>query len=240
MVRRFVYPVAWIAVLAILMAGCGARGHAGAGDHTGRQGQGNLGVSAPANGSTIAPTQGSPAVPAGGDQPGSPVSVSPQDKIAPLRASDVKLVMSDEKWIVGVRLLYPEGWQVDRSAIGDMLQIHKAPFSIMVLKRQLRGQAAPRSVEEKRKEVESWAPGAQIKQVPVPGAVSAFETSYVSTAGGASTTVLDLSLYGTTRTETVTFSAPSDLFPEWEPVFRRIMASYQHGNLDAQPLPGRP
>ncbi|HWI51558.1 MAG TPA: hypothetical protein VNT01_05375 [Symbiobacteriaceae bacterium] len=139
-----------------------------------------------------------------------------------------------------MQFLIPEGWAVFETAIGDNVQVRADPLSIMVRSHQLRGHKAPMTTEEMRREIQEWAPEAKIKQLQLPGTISAFEVQYVSQTDSGQKMNLELSLYGTTGTETVWFEAPVNQFPEWEPIFRTIMASYQHGNLDAVPLPGRP
>jgi hypothetical protein len=137
-----------------------------------------------------------------------------------------------------IKMLQPEGWSVFRTISGDSVQISKGPIEIHVTTLKLRSEP-PLTVDEYRASVQDWAADGEIRQLQVPGTVSAFEMKYTST-WEVPVTILGLDLNGTTFNQTLSVSCPTELFAEWEPVFRKILASFEHDNLDATPLPSRP
>lgn len=137
-----------------------------------------------------------------------------------------------------IKMLQPEGWSVFGTISGDNVQISEGPIRIMVMTLKLR-EEPPKTVDKYRAEVRDWATDGEVKQVQIPGTVSAFELKY-ATAGAEPKTNLMLDLNGTTFNQTVWFACPTDIYPEWEPVFRQILDSFEHSNLDARPLPSTP
>ena len=156
------------------------------------------------------------------------------------KASEVNLVQYSSEERPHIHLLYPEGWSVFRTIAGDSLQISRDPIKVMVMTLQLRGEKPPMTADSMRREMQSWAPDADVKQLQVPGTVSAFEVKYAALSAEIPTTILAVDLYGTTFNQTLMFEAPTARYSEWEPVFRKIIRSFEHSDLDAKPLGSQP
>ncbi|HWI51372.1 MAG TPA: hypothetical protein VNT01_04445 [Symbiobacteriaceae bacterium] len=181
---------------------------------------------------------------AAGAKPEKTTGVEPQapateKQLAP-KASEVNLVQYSSEERPRIHLLYPEGWSVFRTITGDNLQISRDPIKVMVMTLQLRGQKPPMTADGMRREMQSWAPDADVKQLQVPGTVSAFEVKYSARSAEIPTTILAVDLYGTTFNQTLMFEAPTASFSDWEPVFRKMIASFAHSDLDAKPLGSQP
>lgn len=139
-----------------------------------------------------------------------------------------------------IQFLYPQGWKVERSGTGDLIELSQDAIEVRIVTGPVRGAPPPATVGEMRAEFRSFAPDAEIKQLQVAGTVSAFEAKHSRAGAQPPVTVLWLGLYGTAFNQTVSMSAPADLFPQWEPTFREMLRSFKHSDLDHDPLSGKP
>lgn len=165
-----------------------------------------------------------------------PAPPAPQEKKPAIR-----LVPIDPAWGLAWTMPVPEGWPINVTALMDNVQIYGDPVLIMVSTRQLRDQAAPRTIAEMRSFIAAWAPpGTEVKQVQHRGAASAFELRYPVQGSAPPETDLSLYLFGSTYHQIVSLTAPTAAMSQWEPLFREMLAGFVPANLDAEPLPGRP
>lgn len=217
---RKITGLAPLILIVLLLGGCAAR------------------QSAPAMAPAPVATTPAPAVTA--PPPAPAVSPNPQTNSAPNPAA-VHLVPLDPSLGYSFALQYPEGWRVTWSANHASVSIHKGDLGISVMTQQLHDQKAPLTEADMLKNVVDWAPDATVRQIQVPGTVSAFEIRHNGQVGsGAEASVLEIDLYGKKWEENLSFIAPATTFPDWEPVFRQIQASFQHSDLDNMLPNGRP
>lgn len=186
------------------------------------------------------PTHGAnPVAPASGGV--EPARMAPDGKN--LRPDQVKLVPLSPALGLDFQLLVPEGWPTFATVSKDDLQVQSQFIYIHVHTQQLRGRPAPLTVQDLRKQYgESLAElqDLQVTPLQVDGTVSAFELQYRYRVDSEERATLMLRFYGKTYVQYVELRSPANIFAEWKPLFRTIIQSFKHSNLDAEPLPGRP
>lgn len=172
--------------------------------------------------------------PVSGDKQGQPSVPNPADPV------NMKLI--PYKGEVGFSIRVPDGWKVQPTALGDLVRFYSKsdPVDIFVRSTQLRGAAVPHTVEEMKRSIASVAPNADVKAVQVSGAQTAFEVMYKKKDDQGELAYLERYMFGSTRRQVLRFTVPTEAYPQWEPVFRQIIQSFQPMNLDAGEMPGRP
>jgi hypothetical protein len=169
-----------------------------------------------------------------------PAPANPPAAAKTVSPAQVKLVpFPKEKWPVRCELLVPEGWSSNGGLAGDYFQTSSGDVSIRIHTFQYRDKPAPRTVEEMRKSMGESDTDTSVREIKINGAPLTFEVKFSQVVNNQSITSLSIASYGKTLQEWLSLEAPSAQFPQWEPVFRQIIASYQPSNLNEAPF-GRP